>query len=328
MLKILIVGGYKENDKNLHKDIPEFAKLLGEQIIVDGHILLSACRSSLDKIIAESAYNKLIELDKDPKERLISYITKNSKPVHEFGTIRESQLHDWELGSPDLKIPEPINLADVVIFLGGSRGTHRAANWARIAGKSLLPISRFGGASSKLYYSELKQFEVKYGATAEKDDYELLSDIGLSFEELAEKVISLGENIKTSDNVFVIMSFSGDDALEDAFDTFKSVCELYEYTCSRVDDTSADVVRIIPEITKRIEDSAFCIIDLSEPSLNIYYEFGYVDALEKPFIVTAKEGTKLPFDVADVPVIFWKSQKELREKLDEKIKVIAEKHGR
>ncbi len=325
MLKILIVGGFNTRSD---KDIPIFAKILAEEVAINNHILLNACRSTLDSILAESFYNKLLEMGEEPNDKLISYITKHSKPVHNFGTIRESQLRDWELGSPDLKIPEPIKLADLVIFIGGSNGTHRAANWARISGKPLLPISRFGGAANRLYHSELELFNKKYRATTNLDNYEVLSDIGLSLDELAKKIINLAEDIKTSDNVFVIMSFSKDDALEDAFETFKSICKTYEYECNRVDDTSTDVTRIIPEIIKRIEDSAFCIVDLSESKPNVYYEFGYVDALNKPYIVTAKEGTELPFDVKDVPVIFWKSQKGLKEKLEDKIKVIVENQGR
>jgi len=29
-------------------------------------------------------------------------------------------------------------------------------------------------------------------------------------------------------------------------------------------------------------------------------------------ILTAEKGTELPFDLADVPVLFWKNQEELR----------------
>ena len=69
-------------------------------------------------------------------------------------------------------------------------------------------------------------------------------------------------------------------------------------------------------------------MDLSGEKVNVYYELGYADALAKPLIVTAKEGTQLPFDVKDIPVIFWKNQKGLREQLSKKIAAIAELQGR
>jgi hypothetical protein len=39
--------------------------------------------------------------------------------------------------------------------------------------------------------------------------------------------------------------------------------------------------------------------------------------------VTAKEGTPLPFDVKDIPVVFWDNQKTLKEQLRKRIKAIA-----
>jgi hypothetical protein len=44
--------------------------------------------------------------------------------------------------------------------------------------------------------------------------------------------------------------------------------------------------------------------------------------------VTAHKGTKLPFDVSDIPVIFWDGQKQLRDKLRERIGAIAATQGR
>lgn len=326
MLHILVIGGY-DSESGIDSDIQEFAGLLGGELAKQGHVLVNACRTRLDKRVAEGAYNKLLELDENPQEKIISYIMQDEEPIHKFGIVRESQLEDWELGSPDLKIPEPIELADVIIMMGGYQGTHRAANWARIANKPILPISRFGGASRDIYNSELNHFSNKYASKIAQSDYENLADVGSDLELLATNVVSLCENIKTSNDVFVIMSFSDDDALEDAYDTFQTVCNDANYKCSRVDDSS-DVTRIVPEITKRISESAFSIIDLTEQKVNVYYELGYAEALGKPFIITAKQGSELPFDVADIPVIFWKNQKELCENLKIKIQHIAEKQGR
>jgi len=63
---------------------------------------------------------------------------------------------------------------------------------------------------------------------------------------------------------------------------------------------------------------------------NVYYELGYAEALEKPLIITAKDEMKgkLPFDVQDIPVIFWKNQKGMKNDLRKKIESIAKKQGR
>ncbi|MEO6232389.1 MAG: hypothetical protein ABIP10_19825 [Ferruginibacter sp.] len=69
-------------------------------------------------------------------------------------------------------------------------------------------------------------------------------------------------------------------------------------------------------------------MDLSEERPNVYYELGLAQGLHKPVIITAKKGTALPFDVADIPIILWEGQKELKEKLRERISLIAPKQGR
>jgi hypothetical protein len=65
------------------------------------------------------------------------------------------------------------------------------------------------------------------------------------------------------------------------------------------------------------------IADVSDVSLNVFYEIGFAQALAKPVIVTAKKGTVLPFDIADVPVVFWDDQEALKDKLRRRIKHVA-----
>ena len=50
--------------------------------------------------------------------------------------------------------------------------------------------------------------------------------------------------------------------------------------------------------------------------------------LNKPVVVTAFKGTTLPFDVADIPTIFWEGQKQLKDKLRERVALIASSQGR
>ncbi len=84
----------------------------------------------------------------------------------------------------------------------------------------------------------------------------------------------------------------------------------------------------IKKIFERIKKAAFVIVDLTEAKPNVYYELGIAQGLGKPVIITVKKGTTLPFDVADIPTILWQGQKELKEKLRERISLIAPGHGR
>jgi nucleoside 2-deoxyribosyltransferase len=67
---------------------------------------------------------------------------------------------------------------------------------------------------------------------------------------------------------------------------------------------------------------------LSKDKPNVYYELGFAQGLRKPVIITAHEKTDLPFDVADIPTIKWEGQKDLKDRLREKIKLIASAQGR
>jgi hypothetical protein len=62
--------------------------------------------------------------------------------------------------------------------------------------------------------------------------------------------------------------------------------------------------------------------------MNVYYEVGYAQALGKDVIATARENTKLPFDLFDIPTLFWDSQDTLETKLKFEITRLAPKFGR
>lgn len=328
MFNILVAGGFNEEAApEDFQQVQQFVAHLGEQIIRQGHVLLTACRTTLDCTLAKSAHDAVIALNQIPEDRIRSYVCNGEKPAHAYGSILTSLLTDWELGNPGLRVPEPIELADVVILVGGFRGTHRAANWARIAGKAILPIRRFGGAAEKIYEEELSAVPNRFSPALTRAEFESLSQITPDLAKFAAKVVSLAEKAKTSSKVFVVMSFSGDLALEDAYESYKTVCAKYGYDCERIDEES-DVERILPELLRRIAGCAFVIVDLSEPRTNVYYELGYADGIKKPLIVTAKKGSELPFDAKDLPVLFWDSQKTLRERLIKKVAYIAERQGR
>lgn len=327
MLRILVAGGFNEEDSESLKEQQEFARALGKEIIDQGHILLNACLTSFDLVIAESANERVKEIGEDPIKRIISYVLPGQNFAHQFGNVLQSQLQNWELGSPKLRVPEPIQLADAIILVGGFEGTYRAANWARIAKKPLLPITRFGGTAEQVFAEELDDFEVRYGARVSRSDYENLSQLKSPPDVFAKTIVALAEMARTSRSVFVVMSFAEDPALVDALNTFKEVCKEFSYVCERVDEGST-VPRILPEILKRIAGCAFTIVDLSVQSPNVYYELGYAEGQGKPVIVTAKKGTVLPFDAKDIPVCFWENQTGLRSTLSKKVEEIAKTQGR
>jgi hypothetical protein len=327
MLKIFVGGGFNEDDANIKAEQQEFARELAKEIVDQGHILLSSCITDFDAEIAQSANEYVVAGGGNPFERIYSYVLAGQKPIYDFGNIRKSQLQNWDISSRRLRVPEPIALADAVILVGGFEGTHKAANWARIAKKPLLPITRFGGTAEEVYSEELDDFENRYGAHVSKGEFENLAQLKSPLPAFAKTVVSLAEKTRTSRSVFVVMSFADKPELTDALESFKSVCKEYGYECSIVSEKNTSQ-RILPEIWKRIKGCAFVIVDLSDDRPNVYYELGFAEGLGKPIIVTAKEGTDLPFDTKDIPVCFWNGQTALKEALSGKVKEIAEMQGR
>jgi len=327
MLRIMIVGGFDETNATTYPKLKEFAQLLGREVIRQGHTLLNACRTSFDAAIAESANAEALAAGMEPTGRIVSYVLAGQEPAHTFGNVRTSQLVDWELGNPKFRIPEPIDASDAILVLGGFTGTHRATNWARIGGKPILAIPRFGGAAEKIYAEELASFDERYSGRLSKEHFEDLAQLTSDPKQFAKTVISLAERAQASRSVLVVMSFSDDPSLADANDSFKEVCSEFDYECARIDEES-DIPRVMPELLQRLATCAFCIVDLSHEKANVYYELGYAEASKRPVIVTAKKGTPLPFDVKDIPVLFWDGQKSLKEQLRRKIKAIANDQGR
>lgn len=86
--------------------------------------------------------------------------------------------------------------------------------------------------------------------------------------------------------------------------------------------------RIIPRIETGIRQSAFVIADVTEGSANVFYEVGFARALGKDVILTARQGTKLPFDVGDIPTIFWEIQADLKDRLRACLEGLRAKYGR
>ena len=70
------------------------------------------------------------------------------------------------------------------------------------------------------------------------------------------------------------------------------------------------------------------IADVTETSPNVFYEIGFAEGLGRPIIATAKEGTKLPFDIVDTPVTFWNSLDDLKTKLQPLINEVKQDLGK
>ena len=266
----------------------------------------------MDKAIAEAAHAALLEAGLDPRKYLISYRLKSEARPHQLGRVQISRLKDWELTHADLHPPEQIAEADVAVFVAGRKGTLLAANWARIAEKPVLGVAQFGGAGQKLFERERDRFKSRYAQYVDAEDFDILSEDTGDCAQLAEDVINLCERVITPNMVFTIMPFT--DEFREVYATYSDACDEFGLHAERTDESESSE-RIIPRILHGIRQSAFVIADVSTMSRNVFYEIGFAEGFGRPVIVTARKDTALPFDLVDMPVIFWSSQEELSEKL-------------
>jgi len=307
-MKIFVGGSLR--DIPAHENLGrQFVQRMGELIVEREHILLTGCRGSLDKTIAEAAGQWLEKNGRDVRKQVISYRLKNDEPAHRVGRIQVSRRTDWELTHPDLNSPEQIADADVTIFVAGGEGTYFAANWARIAGKPVLGIGQFGGAGAALYEKEREQFGRRYSHLVSIEEFDILNQDTDNIPQLAEDVLALCENLVIPNSVFIVMPFKKE--FDDLYKVYKTVCNDFGFDAVRTDKVIS-LEKILPRILNGIRHSAFVIADVTETSPNVFYEIGFAEGLGRPIIATAKVGTKLPFDIADTPVIFWDNLDDLK----------------
>jgi hypothetical protein len=219
------------------------------------------------------------------------------------------------MNHPELRIPEQIEQADATIFIAGHDGTFLAKNWSFYARKPILGVPRFGGAGETIYDQELARFRMNSPTNA--DDYETLNQVLIKVGEYVKEVVALAERLVTPTSVFTIMAFA--DEFDDVYTSCEEVCKEFGLKAERTDQTGS-LERIIPRVEKGIRGSAFVIADVSKESPNVFYEVGFARGLGKDLMMTARKDTKLPFDIGDIPVIFWKRPEDLKEELRKRIK--------
>ncbi len=115
----------------------------------------------------------------------------------------------------------------------------------------------------------------------------------------------------------------GDSATEDVLDAIKEGANRCGIHAERVDEPHSNE-RITDRILESIRKAEYVIVDLTDARPNVFYEAGYAQALKKTPIYLAREGTKLEFDLKDYPVIFFKGMKDLKDKLERRIRGISD----
>jgi predicted Rossmann-fold nucleotide-binding protein len=129
-LSIMVTGGLDTS-----QDVLQLASLIGQQVALRGHNLMSNGSRGVDKAAAEGALNACLSIGSSPMSKIQVY-----RP-------RKSRVADFDFGSLhivgknyDERRDFVIQKSDAVILLGGGDGTRDAARQAQIMRKPVIPI--------------------------------------------------------------------------------------------------------------------------------------------------------------------------------------------
>jgi len=153
-------------------------------------------------------------------------------------------------------------------------------------------------------------------------DYVLINNFSDQFKSQINYVFDNELDTHDSNYIFVIMSF--DSKYDEIYEAFSLAGEMYKNQNQNIKIDRADKQKdsgftITERIEKLINKAGLVICDVSELSPNVYFEFGYAKSKNKNIIITAKKGTKLPFDTNHYEHIFYETSLELQKKIIKKL---------
>jgi hypothetical protein len=124
--------------------------------------------------------------------------------------------------------------------------------------------------------------------------------------------------------VFIAMPMAeGNPSYEDVHDAIKGAADTCGLNAERVDDVESNE-RITDRVLESIRRAEFVVADLTDARPNVFYEAGYAQGLGKTPIYIARHGTNPEFDLKDYPIIFFRNMRELRDKLEKRLRAVAE----
>jgi len=211
---------------------------------------------------------------------------------------------------------------DGLVILGGGEGVEHSASLYVERGRPVVPLdpelgaffNDGSGGAARLYKHALSKPErfVRGDAREFRNKLALISvNQAQDGASVAKGVLELLEKFATPE-VFGIRLLNPDirpefGAVDNFFENTVRYCVEQESKFHLIDmgRNSASEAFINVEIFERLHYSDFVVADLTGLRHNNFFEAGYALGHGTRVLVTAMEGTKLPFDIQAVPVFFW-----------------------
>jgi hypothetical protein len=225
----------------------------------------------------------------------------------------------WNMASKRMEIQAA--RGDILITLGGSEGVLFLANLYHNAGKPVIPLDfklcAAGTGSRRLFAQAListqasRFFRVRSGTASHGLVNRLNFAARHTVAERVQEVTAILEDLARP-TVFAVRLLNPKiDSYKDVEDFFTGVVkhvveEELGYTLKVVDGTQAnEEPRVDTEIFTKLHNAAVVVADLTAERPNCFIEIGYALGRSIPTMMTAKSGTKTPFDVDTLAGHMW-----------------------
>ena len=221
---------------------------------------------------------------------------------------------------------------DVLVAIGGGAGVEQLANLYMDEGKSVVPIrcdlgafvGDGNGGASYLHAQALSEptpfFELRDGAgssTGRLSGLRIETDSGPAAVAVAEATLSLIGDLKPHRAFYVRLLRADLDEFEPVESFFRGVVDpvVIEngFTPYEVGRHRSQSAFMNVEIFESLHRAALVVADLTGVRPNCTMELGYALARRRRVIITAMQGTQLPFDSDKLPAHFWRPEQRQEE---------------
>ena len=137
-----------------------------------------------------------------------------------------------------------------------------------------------------------------------------------------EELADYGAASEKKIRIFVAMPFS-DEYIDEYDIAIIEAAQHANIVCERI-DKEAYVGDIMNQVKDRIASYHGMLALLNDANPNVYLEIGYAWAKERPTVLIAKKGQKLPFDIRGQKCIVYTNIKDLRDRLKTELKALID----
>ena len=258
-------------------------------------------------------------------QRALERVPESRRAI--WDNCKERTDFELQLSPPGWRMGGVIRAAqalrgDVLVALGGGAGVEQLAELYLDAGKSVIPVQcdlgaivqDGNGGASYLHRRALTEttsfFELRDGtrsATSHLDSMRV--EAGSEPIAVAEAAISLIDDLRPPRAFYVRLLNTQSVEFEPVEGFFRQVVDpvviasgLTPHEVGRHDSLSAFMN---VEIFEGLHRAALVVADLTGVRPNCCMELGYALARRRRVVITAMEGTRLPFDSDKLPTHFW-----------------------